>query len=370
MFSLKTKTTGFFWVVFTLLSSNIFVFRTILGPFVFGAVIGYILHPVVTWFARFKISRTITSLVFMATFTFLLLLFLFYFAPFLEERLKYILMRLPDLHESLKALTQPFLAVDPSIYSELTAVFPTHETLHEMAHALSHWVMHFFLGVAQSAKSVEVLAFYIVVSPLVAFDCLRDWPALTRFFKTTLPALLEEGLTVFWSDLDAIMKRCLRQHALLCGVLAVYYWVMLTLFDVPYATTLAFLTAILLLIPNLGVPIAFVLVLSIALSYKPHFVMALHIVGIYGVGVLLRHFVLRKRFLKEGIGLHPLWIFFTIFAGTFLMGPLGAFFAIPLAGLSYALLKWLILSYTRMKDTQKRDLNSRSLSSSGSEHKS
>ena len=349
VYSLKNKATGFFWVSFTLLGSNVYVFRTILGPFILGAMLGYLFHPLATKLTDFRIKRALTSALVMILFFVMLFGFLFYFTPFLEERLMYIISQLPDLHAKLKELTRPFLTADPALYGELNSVFPTNEALHKIAHEISHWAMHFFLSVVSGARSVEVLVFYIIVAPIVAFDCLRDWPLLLRFFKATTPALAEESLNQFWRDLDSIMKRCIRRHIFLCWTLALYYMAALHFCRVPYATTLSFLTALLLMVPSLGLLIAFVLVFSIGLSYKPDLHMALHIIVVYVVGYGLSAFALKPYFLKDGLGLHPLWIFFTIFASTFLIGAVGAFFALPLAGLSYAALKWFVASYQRTK---------------------
>ncbi|MCZ6886539.1 MAG: AI-2E family transporter [Rickettsia endosymbiont of Ixodes persulcatus] len=75
----------------------------------------------------------------------------------------------------------------------------------------------------------------------------------------------------------------------------------------------------------------------------------LYIMMIYLVGNICESYILTPKIIGDKIGLHPLWIIFSIFACGSLFGIIGIFFAIPIAGITKILLLNLIKFYKSSK---------------------
>ncbi len=70
---------------------------------------------------------------------------------------------------------------------------------------------------------------------------------------------------------------------------------------------------------------------------------------IYLVGNICESYIFTPKIIGDKIGLHPLWIIFSIFACGSLFGIIGIFFAIPIAGITKILLLNLIKFYKSSK---------------------
>ncbi len=75
------------------------------------------------------------------------------------------------------------------------------------------------------------------------------------------------------------------------------------------------------------------------------------------IGHLLESFVITPKLIGEKVGLHPVWVIFSLMAGGALFGFWGMFFAIPIAAIIGVVVRSLLKIYLASclyKDAKKR----------------
>ena len=137
------------------------------------------------------------------------------------------------------------------------------------------------------------------------------------------------------------------------SIMAIYYSAGLSFIGVKGAAALGVFTAIMIVIPYIGITIGLTLaVLSALLQFGP----GTEIVGVlilFGIGQFLEGFLLTPRLVGERIGLHPVAVLFALLLFGKLFGFFGVLLALPISAVSLVLVKYLWSIYTQSAWYQK-----------------
>jgi predicted PurR-regulated permease PerM len=87
----------------------LFVFRSVLLPFVAGMALAYGLDPIADWFQRRGLSRLAASLTILVIFVLLLVVLLVVFVPLLANQLASFIDHIPTYTQQLQGLAAPLL---------------------------------------------------------------------------------------------------------------------------------------------------------------------------------------------------------------------------------------------------------------------
>src|SRR5690606_11246991 len=69
------------------------------------------------------------------------------------------------------------------------------------------------------------------------------------------------------------------------------------------------------------------------------------ILAIYLFGQFLEGNILYPKLVGSSIGVHPVWLMFSLFAFAVLFGAVGVIIAVPLAAISGVLVRWAVIKY-------------------------
>jgi len=344
------------------IGSNIYLFRSILGPFFLGAFLGYLLHPLATLLTKWGLSRKVSSFFLISLVFCLLFTFAFYFLPFLEQRFEAVLKTLPTINRKIYDLTDPFYTDPPVLKHNIRLFFSAHKTFTEMLRELSRWVTLFLLNTVNAAGSTERVISYTLVVPLVAYDCTKDWPFLVRYGQKLIPQITNhkplEGFFKktstlvksatqdtpdkhFWHKTTKLLEASIRGQALICIFMTLFYSLAFLIFKIPDALIMGILNGLLLFISYVGSALSVFATLMIVLTHEISSTFVLQLCLIFSLGQLFKKTLLIPFFLPKEKRIHPLVNLFSVFAAYIIMGPFGAFMAMPLAALSLGILRWL-----------------------------
>ncbi len=148
------------------------------------------------------------------------------------------------------------------------------------------------------------------------------------FFQPLLPYLKEARHT---------LGRYLLGQSLVSTGIGLSTWAGLALAGLPGAFFLGLLSGALSLVPVLGIGLAFVICLAVALFQQPLLGALGGVCAVFLVVQLLEGFVLSPLILGRSLGLHPLVALGAILGFSLLLGPLGLLLGLPLAAI---LLGW------------------------------
>ena len=313
--------------------------RSVIGPFIAGFVVAYLLDPPAQRLERSGWPRWLAAATVLVVFVTAIAAIGFASAPIVQAQVLQLVETMPKLIESTLPLAKGLLRHTPMAAN-------SGEIIANIGNRVVGWLSN-SIGtiVAGSLAFVNVVTF-VVVSPIVAFYLLRDWPVIVARVESWWPRPQLPVVKALWAQSDAALSGFVRGQSLVCLTLAVFYAVGWSLVGLDYAIILGILAGVLGFVPFLGVIFAVVLSLLIALGQwgLDPFHLGL-VAGVFAVGQVLESSVLTPNLIGNRIGLHPVWVLFAVFAGGEVAGLAGVFFAVPVAAVLGVIVRAALAHY-------------------------
>jgi predicted PurR-regulated permease PerM len=185
----------------------------------------------------------------------------------------------------------------------------------------------------------------VIVTPVVTFYLLRDWPQLIAAIDSWLPRRYAELIRAQAREVDRILSAWVRGQALCSLVLALYYATALSLVGLDLGLIVGLTAGILSFIPYVGSITGFVVSIALALAQFPTWGGVLRVIIVFAVGQILEGYVIYPRFLGDRVELHAVWVIFALFAGGAAFGFLGVLLAVPAAATIGVLIRFWLRRY-------------------------
>ena len=319
----------------------LYALRSILLPFVVGILAAYFLDPPVNKLVARKFSRSWASLL-------VLTLLLIIVVPVLIFLGGAIVSQIADFATKIPNYVNSFV----------NRIMPVLQDLHERFSMFSSTNMEEFLQkhTADTLKIVgkllnelinESFAFInvfslLLISPVVAFYMLCDWPKITSGFMNLIPLKKQKSMSDIFAQINKIISGYLRGQFVVCLFLGTFYSCGLLLVGLDLGLLVGFIAGLISFIPYLGSISGFLAAVILALTQYGCSVELLEVVAVFALGQFIEGNFLTPKLVGENIGLHPVWVMFALLAGGTLLGLLGMLIAVPLAAIIGVVLKiWL-----------------------------
>ena len=171
----------------------------------------------------------------------------------------------------------------------------------------------------------------LVVTPVVAFYLLRDWPRMLGRVESWLPRRSANTLRQLARDTDRVLSAWLRGQLLCCVILAAFYAAGLQLIGLELGLTVGLMSGLLSFIPYVGSLTGFITAVLLAAAQFGTWGGVGLVVLVFTVGQLVEGYVIYPRLLGNRVELHAVWVIFALFAGGVAFGFLGVLLAVPIA---------------------------------------
>ncbi len=333
------------WVIIILLLGwFIIAVQSILLPFVVGMLLAYLLDPVVDQLETFKFPRAgATALVIALCFGAFILLGAFAL-PALLDQAHYLVASAPQYLLQIKALLQQEWAQLKGIFPE-ESVAKAEAQMAGLSQQLANSLGNFALGALASGMALLNLFSLLLITPVVAFYCLRDWDNITRAIDDLLPRPYAPTIREQLQKIDDTIAGFLRGQLNVCLVMGVVYGLGLTLVGLNSGWLIGLLAGLLLVVPYAGTAIAGIIAVAVAWAqfgtWQPIALVGL----VFIVGQTLESNFLTPKFVGERVGLHPMWLIFGMLAGGALLGAVGVVLAVPLTAIIGVVVKFFLQEY-------------------------
>jgi predicted PurR-regulated permease PerM len=315
--------------------------RGVLGPFIAGFIVAYLLDPTTQRLVARGWPRWLAAVVVIVLFFAALIGILLASAPIIQAEVVQLTTTLPKLIDNTLPLAERLLN-DSRMFANSQEVFANIS-----AKAVEWFSNSFGSIVAGSLAFVNLLSF-IVITPIVAFYLLRDWPLIVAQIESWWPRGKLPVVKQLWAEADEALSGFVRGQSLVCLALALFYATGWSLVGLNYAIVLGLLAGVLGFVPFLGVIFAVGLSLLIALSqWGLDPVQLGMVIGVFVVGQILESSVLTPNLIGNRIGLHPVWVLFAVFAGGTIAGVVGVFFAVPVAAVLGVIVRHALTHYRK-----------------------
>jgi len=210
-----------------------------------------------------------------------------------------------------------------------------------------------FETVLMSGSSVIAGFVNSVLIIFVMFYLLIDWDHFFGIIKKMFPLRAQETIHHLAMHTDGLLSQYLNGMVIVISIMSVFYSIGLSFIGIQGAVALGIFTALMIVIPYIGITLGFSLaILSALLQFGPQYEM-IAVLALYGLGQFLEGFVLTPRLVGERIGLHPVAVLFALLLFGKLFGFFGVLLALPISAVSLVLVQYLWSVYTQSSWYQK-----------------
>lgn len=320
------------------------LFDEVLLPFVVGLAVAYFLDPIADWLERHKAPRWLAATLALLLFALMALLVLVLAFPLIQSQVISAGDALPRYSEKIQSLFTDLLN-----YASATLA---PEDLERMRSAVGGQVGHamqFIGGVLKSlfngGMALVNLSTFAFVTPIVAFYLLRDWDRLIGWLDGLTPrphvAVVRQQARL----IDETLAGFVRGQATVCIVLGLSYGVALSIAGLEFGFVIGVLSGILAFIPYVGSIFGLFASVGLALLQFDDPMRIGIIAAIFVLGQILEGNVLTPKLVGSRVGLHPVWVIFSLFAGGAVLGFLGLLLALPVASAIGVLARFAMAQY-------------------------
>ncbi len=323
----------------------VFLFKPVLLPFVLGTVIAYLLNPVVNSLGRLGIGRGLAALLIVSAFFLAAGIVIAVIAPIAAHELLDLSKDLPVYIERLKVFFQPATDRLHALLGEKDAGQQAQAMVGEHAGAATAMLGSVVGGLALGGQAFLNFVTMVVVTPVVAYFMIREWPQVIAWLADLLPRARKDVILGLLAGIDRKLSGFIHGQVIVAAILAVSYAAALSVAGLEYGFLIGLVAGLLSVIPVMGSAFGFVAGVLAAWVQTGGWEFPALVAGIFIAGQLIEGNLLIPKIVGGRLGLHPLWIFFALMAGGSLLGILGMLLAVPVAAIASVLLAFAIREY-------------------------
>lgn len=326
----------------------------IFTPFLAAFILAYILRPAFLWLEGRRIPAIAAAGLSVILGLGVVIAILGLFIGLLKIEIPLIKEQLPDWIANTQAWLGPKLAelhlnVDwGTLKTTASQKISTH--ISDNADSL---MTSTFETVLMSGSSVIAAFVNSVLIIFVMFYLLIDWDHFFGLIKKIVPVRAQETVHHLAMHTDGLLSQYLRGMVIVISIMSAFYSIGLSLIGIKGAVALGVFTALMIVIPYIGITLGLTLAVLSAILQFGIGTELLVVLILYGIGQLLEGFFLTPRLVGERIGLHPVAVLFALLLFGKLFGFFGVLLALPISAVSLVLVQYLWSVYTQSSWYQK-----------------
>lgn len=335
-------------IAWAAISAGLFVFLVlfdeVLLPFVVGLAIAYFLDPVADWLESHKAPRWLAATLALSCFAILVLVVAVLAFPLIQSQVLAAGDALPHYSAKIQHLFSQILDYASNTLDA--------EDIARMRQAMGNQVGRLMTIAGGLMKqlfdggmALVNITTFLFVTPIVAFYLLRDWDRLIGWLDGLIPRPHIQVVREQARQIDRTLAGFVRGQATVCMVLGLGYGLALSFAGLEFGFVIGILSGILAFIPYVGSIFGLFASVGLALLQFDDPLRVGIVAAIFVVGQVLEGNVLTPKLVGERVGLHPVWVIFSLFAGGAVLGFLGMLLALPVAASIGVLTRFAVAQY-------------------------
>jgi len=337
-----------FWLLFAaFVALFLYVFRSILLPFVAGMALAYFLDPIADRLEKFGFNRLWATTTIMLGFIVALIAVLLILIPLVVTQATQVVEQLPKYMAELEHYIQT------TQLSKLTdwangQIAELSQNVGKMLSSGASIATSLFGGIWSSSMAVVNIVSFVVLAPVIAFYLLLDWDRMIVKLDSWIPRSHVGDVRYLANEINKVISGFVRGQGSLCIILGIYYAVSLSLAGLNFGALIGLYAGFVSFIPYLGSTSGLLLSMAVAIyQFWPDYWMIALILMIYLFGQFLEGNVLQPKLVGSSVQLHPVWLMFALFAFGVLFGFVGLLVAVPVSAAVGVLVRFAIDRYLK-----------------------
>ena len=322
----------------------LYALRTILLYMIIAAVVALIGRPIVLFLkTKLRFRNSAAAIFTMALFVFIIIGLFKLFIPLVVEQGENLsLLNVGELESAIFAQYSELLSYLGNRNIDLTASLEGSRLFSKIDFNI---IPNLFNAVVSGFGSLSIGMLSVI---FIAFFFLKDSDLVERILITAAPTQWEDGFRTSFSKIKNLLSRYFIGVIFQIFILLVFYAAVLLILGVKNAVVIAFLCALLNIIPYVGPMIAGVLMIALTMisNIEADFnsvilPKVLWVAVGFMAGQLIDNFFSQPFIFSKSVKSHPLEIFIVILASGLLFGILGMIVAVP----AYTVVKVILKTF-------------------------
>jgi predicted PurR-regulated permease PerM len=323
----------------------LWVLGQVLLPFIAAMALAYVLDPLTSRLQGWGIIRPLAALATISLVVLAVIVLILLIAPIVVSQLSGLIENIPGYVRRVQALV-----ADPSrpwLQRLLgDGISGTDKSLSDLVAQGMGWFTTFLASLWAGGRALVSIFSLLVVTPIVTFYLLNDWPRLITTVDRWVPLTQRDTVHGLARDINTAIAGYLRGQSIVCLLLGSYYAIGLTLAGLNFGFLIGLISGLITFVPYVGSMTGLLLALAVAIAqFWPEWTWILIILGIFLCGQFLEGNVLTPKLVGESTGLHPVWLMFALFVFGYLFGFVGLLVAVPLAAAIGVLARFALRRY-------------------------
>ncbi len=317
----------------------IYAIKGILLPFIVAFIAAYFLNPAVDCLhKKGGGSRSFAVISITILFFVILISLILFLSPILYRQMLELLHAIPQYTMYLNQKIMPSFNI---IINKLGP--DTIENARNSIGSVSGYIFKFFSvmigNIWNSGLALVNILSLLFLTPIVTFYILRDWNIIINRIMKLFPVKHSNVIKVLFKEIDKALSGYIRGQTQVCLIMVAFYAIGLTIAGLEYGLFIGLATGILLFIPYVGMLFGCVVGLVVAFFQFGDIFHISIIAAVFAVGQVIEGVFITPNLVGNKIGLHPVWIMFSLLAGGALLGFLGVLIAVPCAAVIAVLIR-------------------------------
>ncbi|HJR53992.1 MAG TPA: AI-2E family transporter [Gemmatimonadota bacterium] len=314
---------------------------SVLAPFVLAFVLAYVADPLVDWWSTRGIGRTWGALGVLLLALIVVALAVALIGPLVATQGAQFLTDLPRIMEELRTWYNAQVVGLANSQVPIIRDIPFERALDVESRDVGQYLLDELqrlnpsweaaIGVGRGLQTGLTILGYLILTPVLTFYLLRDFPSVGQGIAKILPPARRESTLAFLHRYDVLLGEYLRGQLLVATFVgiatALGFWIV----GFPNAILLGVIAGIFNIVPYLGLIVSLIPAALIALLTPPLWLSALKVAGVFFVVQSLDSYFFSPKIVGDRVGLHPVWVMLAIIGFASVFGLVGLLLAIPIA---------------------------------------
>ncbi|MGX8795990.1 AI-2E family transporter [Fusibacter sp. JL298sf-3] len=311
-------------VVLFLIRGNI---NSVITPFVYGAVVAYLLNPAVSFLEKKKIKRPWAILIVFVSIFLIITLTFMSFIPKLAKDVSVFIANVPDIFDFVQDLMTKFQEGKITIIPDALADYlDIDKELAKLGEAFKNGFSQ--LSNVLIASTGTLLD--IVMTPIIAFYLLKDKDRLIGGIKGLFNKKQQQSAKAILSDIDRVLGGFIRGQFIVAIFVGTLIGIGCAVIGVPYALTIGLVAGVTNIIPYFGPWLGGILPVILALMNAP--ITALWVIIWIIIVQQIESSFISPQIMAQSVGLHPLTVMFSVLLFGNIFGIPGMILGVPITG--------------------------------------
>ncbi|MDB4180290.1 AI-2E family transporter [Flavobacteriaceae bacterium] len=319
-------------IIFSVVLYFLYIIRPILVYISVSLVVAIILNPTISFLKnRLKFNNTFAAIASMTGLVSIILLIIKSFIPLLVEQAKNLsLLNSSELQSSVNNIIEKYSDLYFTNESSIINSFINSKLFNQLDFG---YITELLNNIVSSLGSFSIGLFTII---FITFFFLKDSEIILEKLKILIPKKLKSNINNSLSQINELLSRYFIALIIQITILFVLYLILLAIVGINNIIIIAFLCALLNLIPYIGPLISgFLLAVLTLTNYIDidfgTMVLSKVVYVVIGFVIvqLIDNFLIQPLLFSKSVKSHPLEIFLTILIFGFLFGVTGLILAVP-----------------------------------------